>query len=225
MASGIYTLVVGSKQLSSWSLRPWLLMKQAGIGFEDVVILLDQPDTKAKIAKYSPSGKVPLLKHGSLTVWDSLAIAEYLNERHPEKQLWPADATARAHARSASAEMHSSFRDLRLALPTQFALTGLVPEISGPTAADIRRIAEIWTSCRKQFGAGGPFLFGAFCIADAMFAPVASRFTTYGTKLSAFGDDGSAEAYRVMLMGLPAMRDWIAAAKLEPKTRDPASSK
>ena len=219
MAGDLYTLVVGSKQLSSWSLRPWLLMKQAGIGFEEIVILLDQPDTKARIAQHSPSGKVPLLKHGALAIWDSLAIAEHLNERHPELQLWPADTTARAHARSASAEMHSGFRELRLALPTAFSSRGLKAEVSEATAADIRRIVQIWSRSRQRFGEGGPFLFGTFCIADAMFAPVASRFTTYGTRLNEHGDDGKAETYRATIMALPAMQDWENAARLEPMTR------
>ena len=216
MADNAYTLVVGSKQLSSWSLRPWLLMRQADIGFEEIVILLDQPDTKAKIALHSPSGRVPLLKHGSLAVWDSLAIAEYLHERHPELRLWPADVTARAHARSISAEMHSSFRDLRYALPMKFSSRGLAAEVDEQCAADIRRVVQIWCQSRNKFGAGGPFLFGKFGIADAMFAPVASRFTTYGARLAGCGDDGGAETYRAMMMSLPAMLDWGQAAKTEP---------
>ena len=219
MADNAYTLVVGSKELSSWSLRPWLLMRQAAIGFDEIVILLDQAGTKAKIALHSPSGKVPLLKHGKLAVWDSLSIAEYLNERHPQLRLWPTDVPARAQARSISAEMHSSFRDLRYALPMKFSSRGLTPDMSETCAADIRRIVTIWREARHGFGAGGPFLFGQFGIADAMFAPVASRFTSYGTRLADYGDDGSAESYRAMLMALPTMLDWGKAAAVEPKTR------
>ncbi len=215
MASTAYTLIVGSKELSSWSLRPWLLMKKAGLPFQEVVIQLDKPDTKALIAKWTPSGKVPVLKDGALPVWDSLAIAEYLNEAHPEAKLWPADPAARAHARAISAEMHSMFRELRYRLPMKFSTLGLKPDMNDDCRRDIARVVDIWCDARKRFGGGGPFLFGAFTIADAMFAPVASRFTSYGTHLADFGDDGSAEAYRAMLMALPAMLEWGVGAKAE----------
>jgi glutathione S-transferase len=211
-----YTLVVGSKQVSSWSLRPWMLMRQAGIAFEEVVIPLRGPGTRAEILKHSPSGQVPLLKDGRLAVWDSLAIAEYLHEKHADKELWPADATARAWARCISAEMHSSFREMRYGLPMEFSSRGLKPAINEQCAKDITRVVAIWTTTRKRFGAGGPFLFGAFTIADAMFAPVASRFTTFAPKLADYGDDGSAAAYRDMMMALPTMQDWGAAAAKEP---------
>lgn len=216
MAGNAYGLVIGSKQVSSWSLRPWILMRQAGIGFDETVIQLRQPGTRAAILKHSPSGQVPLLTHGSLLLWDSLAIAEYLNERHPELHLWPADAGARAHARCISCEMHSSYRELRFGLPMEFSSRGLTPQINEQCAADIKRIVEIWCETRKRHGTGGPFLFGTFTIADAMFAPVASRFTTYGTRLADYGGDGAAEAYRAVLMALPAMLDWGNAARLEP---------
>lgn len=208
MAKPVYTLVVGSKQVSSWSLRPWLLMKQAQLPFEEIVIELRTPQTRTQILKHSPSGQVPLLKHGDLAVWDSLAIAEYLNEQHPELGLWPAERAARAMARCMAAEMHSSFRDMRYGLPMEFTSRGLTPQMSDQVAADIRRVVEMWRTARARHGAGGPFLFGRFSITDAMFAPVCSRFTTYVPKLADYGDDGSAEAYRAMMMNLPAMQDW-----------------
>ena len=215
MAGNAYTLAIGSKDTSSWSLRPWLLMRHADIDFHEIVIPLRQPDTRANILKYSPSGQVPVLGHGSVTVWDSLAIAEYLHERHPEAKLWPAGTAARAHARCISAEMHASYRELRFGLPMEFSSRGLTPQITVQCAADIARIVQIWRHARKTFGAGGPFLFGAFTIADAMFAPVTSRFTTYATRLADYGDDGTAGSYGAMMMGLPAMLDWGRAAAAE----------
>ncbi len=220
MASTAYTLVVGSKQVSSWSLRPWILMKQAGIAFDEVVIRLRQIGTSAQILDHSPAGLVPVLKHGALTIWDSLAIAEYLNEQHADRQLWPAAAAERAQARSVSAEMHSGFRDLRIGLSMEFSGRGLTPAINEQCAKDIRRIATVWRDTRKAHGAVGPFLFGAFSIADAMYAPVASRFTSYGTKLADYGDDGSAEAYRAMMMALPSMAEWAKGAVAEPPLKD-----
>jgi len=212
MAANAYTLVIGTKNVSSWSLRPWVLMRQAGIGFDEMLVKLRQTTTSPEILQYSPSGLVPVLKHGDLTIWDSLAIAEYLNERHPTARLWPADAGVRAEARSVAAEMHSGFRELRYGLPMNFTGNNLKPEINEQCAADIRRIVAVWKGCRARHGAGGPFLFGAFSIADAMYAPVASRFSSYTAKLADYGDDGSAEAYRAMMMALPAMINWGLAA-------------
>ena len=216
MAKVDYKLVVGSKQVSSWSLRPWLLMRQAGIGFEEVVVQLRRTTTSPEILKHSPAGLVPILKHGKLAVWDSLAIAEYLNERHPDKQLWPADPAVRAQARCISAEMHSGFRELRYGLGMEFTSRGLTPQINAQCAKDIRRVVQIWSGTRNQHGASGPFLFGTFTIADAMYAPVASRFTSYGTRLAEYADDGAAEAYRAMMMALPAMAEWGKGATEEP---------
>jgi glutathione S-transferase len=176
------TLIIGNKNYSSWSLRPWLAAKAAGIPFKEVVITLDRPDTKELIARYSPSGRVPVLRHGDLTVWDSLAISEYLAETFPEAKLWPADPTQRARARAVSAEMHSGFTALRNAMPMNIRERRAVT----PTAdvqADIDRVCQIWRECRGQVARGaGPFLFGTFSIADAMYAPVATRFRTYGVK-------------------------------------------
>jgi glutathione S-transferase len=221
MAEAAYELVIGSKQVSSWSLRPWLLMRQAGLAFTETLIELRRPDTRAQILKHSPSGQVPLLKHGSFAVWDSLAIAEYLHERHPQARLWPADATARAIARCVAAEMHSSYREMRYALPMEFMARGLSAKLGEAVEADIARIVALWCDARRRFGAQGPFLFGTFSIADAMFAPVVSRFTSYGIDLAAHGDTGEAEPYRAMLMALPAMAEWGKGAKAEPAYKGP----
>lgn len=200
------TLVIGNKNYSSWSLRPWLLLRQAGIPFEEIRLALGRYD----LSKYSPSGLVPVLKHGALAIWDSLAIAEYLAEQFPEKELWPRDVEARAMARSVSAEMHSGFTRLRTHMNmncrSHFPGKGMTPEVT----KDIQRIQHIWQDCRSRFGDGGPFLFGAFSIADAMYAPVSFRFITYAVPLSPV-----AETYVRTLQDLPAMQEWLAAAKEE----------
>ncbi len=215
-----YALVIGTRQGSSWSLRPWLLMKHLGIPFAEVFVQLRTPETKANLAEHSPTGQVPVLKTGGMTIWDSMAIAEFLHERHPDKQVWPAEVMPRAIARAVAAEMHSGFRDLRFGLPMEFILRGLKPETApgGERAVerDITRVIQVWRESRAKYGHGGSFLFGHFSAADAMYAPVVSRFTTYATDLAAHGDDGSAAAYRDMMMALPAMREWDAAARQEP---------
>lgn len=203
-------IVLGNKNFSSWSLRPWLVLAQADIPHEEVVIPLDQPTTAAAIARYSPAGRVPVLVDGDLTVWDSLAICEYLAERFPEKRLWPADRAARAVARSVSAEMHSGFTELRTHCPMKFKEAFPPRPLAREVQADVDRIVAIWEDCRRRFGAGGPFLFGAFSIADAMFAPVVSRFQTYGVK-----PGGAASAWAEMMWALPAMQRWGAAARAE----------
>lgn len=203
-------LVIGNKAYSSWSLRPWLLMKQAGIAFEEIRLSLYAEGAKQKLLEHSAAGKVPVLKDGDLTVWDSLAICEYLAERYPEKQLWPAQPAARARARSISAEMHSGFTNLRNQMPMnvrrEIPGRARTPEV----AADVARVETIWNECRSRHGADGPFLFGAFCIADAMYAPVASRFRTYGVALA-----GAGAQYAAAIHALPAMREWIAGAHAE----------
>lgn len=207
MASS-YTLVIGNKAYSSWSLRPWLLMKHAGLAFDEVRIALYQDGHAAKIRRYSPSGKVPILIDGAATVWESLAICEYLAERHPDKRLWPADAAARALGRAIGAEMHAGFAALRSNMTMNVRRTvpgiGMTPEV----AEDIARIEAIWQESLQQYG--GPFLLGAFSIADAMFAPVATRFKTYVVALSA-----PAQRYAELLLALPAMKEWYAAAAVE----------
>jgi glutathione S-transferase len=202
------SLVIGDKAWSSWSLRPWLAMKASKIAFREELIRLRQPDTAAEIARHSPSGRVPVLKHGALTIWDSLAICEYLAELAPKTGLWPQDAGARAAARAISAEMHSGFQALRNEFPMDFhaRISGRVP--SAQTRADIERVVSIWQGMRHKYGAAGPFLFGAFTIADAMYAPVATRFTTYCLDLAAYGDDGSAANYAQTILAMPAMAEW-----------------
>ena len=205
MASGI-VLFVGNKNLSSWSLRPHLALAHTGAAFEEVVVPLDRPDTKERILAVSPSGRVPCLRDGDLVVWDSLAICEHVAERFPEARLWPSDAGARALARSVSAEMHSGFADLRRELPMN--LTARIARAPSPAAAaDIARVLAIWTDLRAKSASAGPFLFGDFTIADAMFAPVVTRFVTYGVEVPP-----EARAYMDAVLALPAMQRWIADA-------------
>lgn len=195
-------LVIGNRNYSSWSLRPWIAMRHLGIRFDEEVVFLDKPDTQQRIRAHSPAGRVPFLVDGDLVVWDSLAILEYLAEKHPS--LWPADARQRARARSVAAEMHSGFTALRGAMPmnvrNRFPGQGRGADVD----ADLRRIAGIFES------ALAPFLFGQFCAADAMFAPVVLRFRTYEPPLSR-----RSQAYVEAMLALPAMREWIAAAERE----------
>lgn len=215
MTASTPTLVIGSKEGSSWSLRPWLLLKQTGISFEEILITLRTPDTAAQIARYSPSGAVPVLHHKGRIIWDSMAIAEYVNEQWPGRGVWPSDEEGRAHARCAAAEMHSSFREMRYGFPMEFSKRHLDADLNDQARADIRRVVQILGEARRRFGAGGPFLYGAFSNADAMYAPVASRFTSFDVKLSDYGDDGRVEEWRAMMMDLPHMKDWGTAAKAE----------
>lgn len=208
---GAYTLVIGNKNYSSWSLRPWLAMKMAGQSFDEMVIPLGQQATTAEIARHSPAGKVPILHHGGTAVWESIAILECLAELVPEARLWPEDREARAVARAVSAEMHSGFAALRTHMPMNIRASkagrGRTPEVD----KDIRRIVALWEDCRARFGEGGPFLFGRFSNADAMYAPVVTRFKTYGVELQ-----GAARAYADAILALPPMVEWYAAAKVEP---------
>jgi glutathione S-transferase len=217
-----YRLVIGNKNTSSWSLRPWLAMRQAGITFSEINIDLRAADAKAQILRQSPSGKVPALlvddpaAGGGFVVWDTLAIVEYLAERHAQAALWPAHAGARAHARSVSAEMHSGFQALREHCPMDFVARAPRALLPDPVAADVRRIVHLWRDCRRTFGGSGAHLFGAFTAADAMYAPVASRFRTYIPDLAAYGDeDGTAAAYVATLFAHPAMAEWEAGARAE----------
>jgi glutathione S-transferase len=219
MVATKYTLVIGDKNISSWSLRPWIALKACHIPFAEERIRLRQPDSKAEIARLSPSGKVPALKTPNGIVWDSLAILEYLAEHHPECRLWPQDEEARAAARSISAEMHSGFATLRNDMSMDLLARLPTPLLSPALEADIRRIVAIWHDARTRFGKGGPFLFGAFTNADAMFVPVATRFRTYGVDLACFGDDGTAEAYQDALLSMREMAEWKAGAIEEVKQR------
>ncbi|HXV25754.1 MAG TPA: glutathione S-transferase family protein [Alphaproteobacteria bacterium] len=205
------TLVIGNKQFSSWSLRPWIALKQIGLPFREVLVRLRRPETKAEILNYSPSGKVPYLIDGALGIWDSLAILEYLNELKPEAELWPADRSARAVARAVSAEMHSGFAALRQHLGMDLKREPARGEWPSEAAADIERVQSIWAECRGRFGGHGPFLFGKFTAADAMYAPVVTRFHRYGVPL-----DPRLAAYRDAVLALPAMREWTEAAQREP---------
>ena len=205
------TLIIGNRNYSSWSLRPWLAMRAAGLAFDEVVIPLDQPDTASRIASWSAAGRVPVLRHGERIIWDSLAICEYVAELAPEARLWPADPEARAVARSVSAEMHSGFVALRGAMPMNIRATRPGLPVDPDTQADIDRIVTLWRDCRREFGASGPFLFGEFTIADAMYAPVVCRFHGYGVDV---GED--AARYIEAVRALPAMREWSAAAATEP---------
>jgi len=207
-----YKLVIGNKNTSSWSLRPWLAMRRAGIAFEEINIDLRAPDAKAQILEQSPSGKVPaLLLGGGRVVWDSLAIMELLAEE--QTSLWPRAAAARAVARSVSAEMHSGFQALREHCPMDFLGRRPKARLLKPVTADVRRIVASWQECRARYGAGGPFLFGRFSAADAMYAPVASRFRTYLADLAPYGDDGTAQAYVEAIFAMPETVEWESGAR------------
>jgi len=206
------TLVIGTKQWSSWSLRPWIAMKQAGLPFQEVVIPLRQPDTRARILEYSPSAKVPVLIDGAIVVWESLAILDHLADRFPTRGLWPAEPAARGHARAISAEMHCGFAALRRELSMDVSAELPTPDLSDDAKADVARVQAIWREARQRFGGAGPFLFGRFTNADAMFAPVAARFRTYGIEL-----DPACREYADAVLNLPAMIAWYRQAEAEPE--------
>ena len=204
-------LVIGNKNYSSWSFRPWLAMKVARIEFEETVIPLDAPDFKSRLTALSGAGKVPVLIDGDTRVWESLAIVEYLAEKFPEASLWPRDAQVRAHARAIAAEMHAGFQPLRRELPMNMRRPVKPHALVADAAADVARIEAIWSDCRKRLGQGGPFLYGAFGAADAMYAPVVSRFHTYGVEVGAV-----AREYMRAITALPAWSEWREAARREP---------
>jgi glutathione S-transferase len=205
-------IVIGTKAWSTWSLRPWLVLKKTGAAFDETVVALRQADgaSEAAIAAHSPSGMVPVLKDGDLTIPDSLAICEYLAEKFPEAGLWPKDAAARALARAAAAEMHSGYASLRGECPMDLAAEPRAAELSEATHKDVRRIVSLWNGLLSRFG--GPWLGGAeWGIADAFFTPVASRFRTYGVLLSDYGDAGPAGQYAERLLERPEFKAWAAA--------------
>jgi glutathione S-transferase len=208
-------LVIGDKAYSTWSMRPWLVLKRTGAPFTEVPVRLRQPNTAAEAARQSPSGKIPVLRDGDTVVWDSLAICEYLAERFPEAALWPTDMAARAVGRAAAAEMHSGFRSIRGELSMDLLAAPHVAEISEMTREELRRLVVLWNDLRARFGAGGPFLLGAWSIADAFYAPVATRLRTYGVRLSDFGDLGPAGAYCEVLLEQPDLLEWEAGARAE----------
>jgi glutathione S-transferase len=202
------TLVIGNKNYSSWSLRPWLFMKHQGVAFDEVLIPLDTPSTREDIDKYGPSGRVPVLRKGTLAIWDSLAICEYIAE--VTGGGWPKDPLTRAIARSVSAEMHSGFSNLRTLWPMNARARNRRTAVTVGLEADIERIDEIWNDCRARFGAGGSWLFGEYSIADAMYAPVALRFNTYGASISQ-----TARWYIASVLEDAPMQEWLSAAKQE----------
>ncbi len=211
MAVAEFTLIVGNKNYSSWSLRGWLAARLTGIDFEEKLVRLSEPGSRTALLDHSPAGKVPVLKHGARVVWDSLAIIEYLAEERPAAGLWPAEADARALARSIAAEMHAGFTALRQHMPMNLRKP-LPGKGRGPgVVEDIARVSAIWADCRRRFGGEGPFLFGRATAADAMYAPVATRFRTYGVEL-----DPVSRAYVDAVLASPAFLEWHEAALEEP---------
>jgi glutathione S-transferase len=204
-------LIIGNKNYSSWSFRPWIAMKVAGIPFDEEVISLDGKDFKQRVTRISGTGKVPALADGQVQIWESLAILEYLAEKFPDARLWPAEPAARAHARAIAAEMHAGFVPLRRALPMNMWRPVMRRELAPDVQSNVRRIEAMWTDCRTRHGADGPFLFGSFGAADAMYAPVVSRFHTYDVEVNAV-----ARGYMAAVMALPAWGEWRAAALREP---------
>lgn len=207
-------LIIGTRKWSSWSLRPWLALKRTGAAFDETLITLREVGVTEEIAKISPSGWVPVLRDGDLVVWDSLAICEYLADRFQQAALWPADPRRRALGRAAAAEMHSGFPSLRGECPMDIGLRTTV-DLSEATGNDVRRIARLWNDLRGRYAADGPFLLGAWSIADAFYAPVATRFRSYGVKLSDYGDTGAAGAYCETLLETPEFLEWEKAALAE----------
>jgi glutathione S-transferase len=207
-AMGLH-LVIGNKNYSSWSMRPWIGLRATGIAFDETVISLNAPDFKPRLVKLSGTGKVPVLIDGDIRVWESLAILEYCAEKFPQAGLWPADAAARAHARVISHEMHAGFIPLRRHCPMNLWRPVRQRHLTADAAANVKRIDAMWSDCVARFG--GPFLFGKFCAADAMYAPVVSRLHTYAVKVSA-----ASRAYMDAMMGLPAWAEWTKAALSEP---------
>lgn len=204
-------LIIGNKNYSSWSFRPWIAMKAAGIDFIEEVVSLDAPDFKQRVGQVSGSGKVPVLIDANIRVWESLAILEYVAEKFPDAELWPSEPAARAHARSIAAEMHAGFAPLRKHCPMNMRRPVKKMPLPSEVTADVARIDAMWTDCRARFGRGGPFLFGPFTAADAMYAPVVARFHTYAVDVSP-----AAQGYMAAVMALPAWGEWVAAARQEP---------
>jgi glutathione S-transferase len=203
-------LVIGNKNYSSWSLRPRIAMKVAGIPFDETVIPLYVEGSAEKILAHSPAGKVPILHDGDVRVWESLAIIEYLAEKFPNAKIWPSDAAVRAHARTISTEMHAGFGALRGECGMNMWRPPIKKALSADALANVARIETIWTETRARHGAGGPFLFGAFTAADAMYAPIVSRFETYAIDVTP-----QSKAYMTAMTALPAWKEWRAAAMKE----------
>lgn len=208
-------LIIGNKNYSTWSLRPWLLMREAGIDFDEQRIILDTATTAGEIAAFGAGRTVPILQLGDLTIWDSLAICETVAERWPEKRLWPEDADIRAYARSICAEMHSGFQMLRECMPMNCRAMGRKVPLPDDLTDEIDRVIAIWSHCHKHFSKDGGWLFGDFSVADAMYAPVVLRFRTYGINLPE-----SAGFYPHRVLESKAMQEWLAAAETEVEVID-----
>jgi glutathione S-transferase len=204
-------LVIGNKNYSSWSFRPWLAMKVAGLAFEETVISLEAADFKSRVLAWSDAGRVPVLIDGDVRVWESLAILEYLADKFPTASLWPKQAAARAHARAVAAEMHAGFQPLRRLLPMNMWRPIKTRALDDGAAADVKRIDAIWSECRGKYGSADEFLFGPFGAADAMYAPVVSRFHTYAVDVRP-----ASRSYMRAMMALPAWTEWRDAARREP---------
>jgi glutathione S-transferase len=203
-------LVIGNKNYSSWSLRPWIAMKQIGLIFEEVVIPMTMPNTRADMLKHSPTGLVPTLIDGDVTVFETIAILEYLNDKYPDAGLWPKDIAARAHARAISAEMHAGFAALRRDCPMNIRRAVKKHIVSPEAQKQAERIDALWTDARQRYGKGGDFLFGSFGNADAMYAPIVNRFHVYDLPRSA-----TAQAYMEAMMALPAWKEWEQVSRIE----------
>lgn len=203
-------LVIANKAYSSWSLRPWILLAHFKIPFEEIVIPMDQPDTRKRMLKYSPTGKCPSLHDGAISVWESLAIVEYIADKYPDKAIWPKAKAARAHARTLSSEMHAGFQALRQHCPTNFRRAVRKLELTAAVEADVARIEAAWGYALKTFGGASPFLFGRFSAADAMFAPVVNRLHIYDVKVKKTTRD-----YMDAVMALPAWKAWTRDAEAE----------
>jgi glutathione S-transferase len=204
-------LVVANKLYSSWSLRPWSLLKAFDIPFEEVIIPLRREDSRERLLEYSPSGKVPVLIDGDAIVWESMAIIEHLAEAFPDRAIWPRDPNARAHARAIANEMHGGFQALRQACPMHLGARFVTPPLTDGLKANIDRIEDIWSGAHNRFGAGGPYLFGAFTAADAMYLPIVTRFETYGVPVRE-----ATRAYMDTMLTHPAYVEWRAEAMQEP---------
>jgi glutathione S-transferase len=208
-------LVIGTRKWSSWSMRPWLALRRLGAEFSETLVPLRQLDTSARLEPYSPAALAPVLRDGDLVVWDSLAICEYLNDRFPEARLWPRDLASRALGRSAMAQMHSGFASLRGECPMDLTAEPQRMDLTEATQNDVRRMVRLWSMLRTQFAADGPFLLGSWSIADAYYTPVATRFRTYGVRLSDYGDGGACGAYGALLLEQADYLEWERLAKAE----------
>ena len=209
-------MVIGTRKWSSWSMRPWLVARRAGLEVEDIVVPLRTLETSKALEPYSPSGQCPVLIDADLAVWDSLAICEYLADRYPQKALWPQNPAARAVARSACAQMHGGFQSLRGECPMDLSIPIETLELTEATQADVRKMIRLWRALKQGHGqTGGPFLLGRWSIADAWFTPVATRFRTYSVDLSDHGDEGFAADYTALLLQQPEFLEWERLARAQ----------